>query len=53
MVSCLQRSANDLPIVQLMALPQCHPAISSFNKIQNGLAFLVPAYPGLSWKKGR
>jgi len=51
MVICLQRSANDLPVVQLMALSQCHPAIYCFTKIQNGLTFLVPAYPGLFWKK--
>jgi len=24
----------------------CHPVISCFVKIQNGLTFLVPAYPG-------
>jgi len=39
MVICLERGANGLHMVQLMPLP---PIIS----IQNGSAFLVPAYPG-------
>jgi len=28
----------------------CHPIISCFVKIQNGSAFMVPAYPGYSGK---
>jgi len=30
----------------------CHPVISCFIKIQNGLTFLVMAYPGYSEKRG-
>jgi len=41
---CLERGANDLFMVQLMPLPP--PPISCFIKIQIGLTFLVPAYPG-------
>jgi len=29
----------------------CHPIISCFIKIQNGLTFLVPAYPGCHGKQ--
>jgi len=50
-VICLERGANNLHMVQLMPLP---PIISGFIKIQNGFAFLVPAYLGCpGWKKGR
>jgi len=38
-VICLQRRTNDLHMVY------CHSIISCFIKIQNGLTFLVPAYP--------
>ena len=44
-VCCLEQGANDLHIVQLMPLP------SSFIKIQIGLTFLVPAYPGCPGKE--
>jgi len=44
MVICVQQGANDLHMVQLM--PYYQPIISCFVKIQAGLAFLVPAYPG-------
>jgi len=37
----LERGANDLHMVQLMPMP---PIISCFIKIENGSAFLVPAY---------
>jgi len=47
-VICLECGANDLHMVQLMSLP---PIISCFSKIQNGLPFLVPAYPGCHGKK--
>ena len=40
-VICLEQGANDLHMVQLMPLTRHH-----LNKIQNGLIFLVPAYPG-------
>jgi len=40
---CLQQSANDLHMIQLMPLPAI---ISCFFQIQIGLTFLVPAYPG-------
>ena len=36
MVTCLERSANDLHMVQLMPLPPHH---LGFSKIQNGLSF--------------
>jgi len=39
MAICLEQSASDLHIVQLMPLPPF------FIKIQIGLTFLVPAYP--------
>jgi len=45
---CLERCANDLHMVQLMPLP---PIISCFIKIQIGLTFLVPAYPGCPGKE--
>ena len=48
MVICLERGANDLHIVQLMPLP---PLVSCFIKIQIGLTFLVPAYPGFPEKE--
>jgi len=48
MVISLERSANDLHIVQLMPLP---PIISCFIKIQNGSAFQIPAYPGYPGKE--
>jgi len=48
MVICLEQGANGLPMVQLMPLPLM---ISCFIKIQNGFAFLVPAYPGCPGKK--
>ena len=47
-LSVLEQSVNDLHIVQLMPLP---PIISCFIKIQNGSAFLVPAYPGCLGKE--
>ena len=47
MVFCLERSADDLHMVQLMPLP----LLSCFSKIQNGSAFLVPAYPGFPGKR--
>jgi len=43
MVICLEQGANDLHMVQLMPLLLI---ISCFIKIQIGLAFLMPAYPG-------
>ena len=42
MVTCLERGA-DLHMAQLMPLPL---TVSCFSKIQIGLTFLVPAYPG-------
>jgi len=47
-VICLEGSANDLHIVQLMPLPTI---ISFFIEIQNGSAFLVWAYPGCPGKR--
>ena len=49
MVICLERGA-DLHMAQLMplALP-----VSCFIKIQIGFTFLVSAYPGSPWTKGR
>jgi len=47
MVICLDQGANDLHMVQLMPLP---PIISCFIKIQIGLTFVLPAYPGCSGK---
>jgi len=49
MVICLELGANDFHTVQLM--PYCRPVISCFVKIQNGLAFLVLAYPVVVEKK--
>jgi len=46
MVICLEQIANDLHMVQLMPLPPC-----CSSKIQNGLTFLVPAYPGCPGEK--
>jgi len=48
MFICLERGAIDLHMVQLMPLP---PIISCSIKIQNGSAFLVPAYPGCPGKE--
>jgi len=45
MVICLERGANDLCVVH------CHPIISCFIKIQIGLTFLVPVYPGFPGKE--
>ena len=42
MVMCLERGA-DLHMAQLTPLPL---TVSCSSKIQIGLAFLVPAYPG-------
>ena len=48
MVIYLERDANDLHMVQLMPLS---PIIFCFIKIQNGLTFLLPAYPGCPGKQ--
>jgi len=48
MVICLKQSANDLHMVHLMPLP---PITLCFVKIQKGLTFLVPAYPGCPGKE--
>ena len=48
MVICLQQSADDLHMVQLMPLP---PIISCFIRIQNGSAFLISAYHGCPGKR--
>jgi len=50
-VFCLEWGANDLHMVRLMPMPQCHPIISCFIKIQIGLTFLVLAYPGCAVKE--
>jgi len=47
-VISLERGTNDFHVVQLMPLP---PIISCFIKIQNGLTFLVAAYPGCPEKE--
>ena len=47
MVICLERGA-DLHMAQLMPLPL---TVSCFSKIQIGLTFLVPAYPGRPGKR--
>ena len=47
MVIYLERGANDLHMVQLMPLPPHH----LFIKIQIGLTFLLPAYPGCPRKE--
>jgi len=47
-VICLEQSANNLHMIQLMPLS---PIITCFIKIQNGSAFLVPAYPGCTGKR--
>ena len=49
MVICLERGGNDLCMAQLMP-PQPH-RLSCFIKIQIGLTFLVPAYPGCPGKE--
>jgi len=46
-VVCLEQGA-DLHMAQLMPLPL---TVSSFNKIQIGFAFLVPAHPGSPGKR--
>jgi len=46
-VICLERGA-DLHMAQLMPLPVI---VSCFCKIQIGLTFLVPAYPGCPGKE--
>jgi len=46
-VICLERGA-DLHMAQLMPLPL---AVSCSSKIQIGLTFLVPAYPGCPGKE--
>ena len=48
MVIWLEQRANDLHVVELMALP---PIGSCFIKILIGLAFLVPNLTRLSWKR--
>jgi len=48
-VICLERGA-DLHMAQLMPLPLTR-VVSCFSKIQIGLAFLVPAYPGSSGRR--
>jgi len=47
MVICLERGA-DLHMFQLMPLPL---TVSCFSKIQIGVTFLVPAYPGSPGKR--
>jgi len=47
MVVCLERVA-DLHVAQLITLPL---TVSCFSKIQIGLTFLVPAYPGSTGKR--
>jgi len=47
MITCLERGANDLHMVQLMSLPPHH----HFIKIQIGLTLLVPDYPGCPGKE--
>jgi len=48
MVICLERGANDLRMVQLMALPPP----SSFALVKSRMVtLLVPAYPGCPGKK--
>jgi len=48
MVIFLEQGADDLHLVYLMPLP---PIISCFVKIQNGLTFLMPPYPGCPGKE--
>jgi len=43
MVTCLERGTDHLHVINLILLP---PIIYCLIKIQIGLAFLVPAYPG-------
>ena len=50
MVISLERDANDLLTFQLMPLPP-HPIVSCFIKIQIGLTFMLPAYPGYPEKE--
>ena len=46
---CLEQGANDLHNGPADATAT--PTISCFIKIQNGLTFLVPAYPGCPGKE--
>ena len=48
MVICLECAGNDLHMVHLMPLP---PVISCFIKIQIGLSFVEPVYPGCRGKE--
>jgi len=48
-VISLEQGADDLHMVQLMSLLPSH--LLCFIKIQIGLTFLVPAYPGHPGKK--
>jgi len=45
---CLNEGANDLYMVHLMPLT---PIVSCVIEIQNGLTFLVAAYPGCPGKE--
>ena len=45
MITCLERVAVDLHMIQLMPLPPHHLFL------QNGLTCLVPAYPGCPVKE--
>jgi len=49
MIICLERGANDLHMVQLMALPP-HRLLLHWNP--EWFTFLVPACPGCPGKKG-
>ena len=51
MVICLEWGANDLRMVRHSSWCHCHPIISCLIKIQIGLTFLVPAYPGCPGKE--
>jgi len=49
-VICLKQGADDLHVVQRSC--HCHSVISCFiKKIQIGLRYLVPAYPGCPGKE--
>jgi len=45
-VICLEQSANDLHMVQLMPLPPYHLLLHALLKSTIGSAFLFLAYPG-------
>jgi len=47
MVICLQRGANDLPMVQLMPMPPP----SSLAPVKSRMVYLMPAYPGYLGKR--